>query len=297
VKKDFIDLSPREVNELLLDKWNISLFKFARVFAHGAGDWASDIEKCTITRQKALSVSKPLSALRKHILKTMIDIQKSVFFGLDMYKSEDEIIDACELRPFFDYLSSIDRGPEYKFAGKRGARLKKRNYIAASWGILIEKNGGGIDWSLLADLYDWFWMKLKDFSYYKPLAPKDDPPRQFGTAFSRHKRNRNCQISAEFGMDEKLTIFCTTGTSCARSYNYVYYLLKTEYNKSIVSPLYQASSRYLGKSHGATPGTRAEEMKLYYVYAIELYLKSGVDLRELPPLIIFPDKSYFSTAF
>jgi hypothetical protein len=300
VKKDFIDLSSREVNELLPDKWNISLFKFAQIFAHGASDWALEIEK-PITKRTALSVSKSLCALRKHILKTMINIQKSLRTGLDKNTSEERLIESCQLRPFFDHLSLMDRiygGREHGFQEKKGARLKKRNNIVASWGILIEKSGGAIDWDFVAKLYEWFWMKLENYDYYKPLKPpKDDPVRQFSTTFHRHKKNWFCQASALSGMDEDITIFYPTGTSCTLSHNYIYHLLKTEYNKLIVPRAYQEPSRYLGRTGGAIPGTRNEEMKSYYRYAIELFLRSGVDLRKLPPLIIFPDKSYFSTAF
>lgn len=271
------DLSPKKVNDLLFKTFGVSLFKFAQVFAYPIEKQVtSPRQRCwrktevgdIVWTPKDIKKTKNIFLkLKRDIFRGMLDI--NIMLSGKQTITEEKIIKSHEFKNFFDecYDPLLKEILEVeKMINYKGIDINPKSLIAAGWGNLIHESGTIIQWRLLADLYYWFWEKLKAYKYYKDLEPPAGIESLFPVQYQRHKNNR------EFKMEwftwrakyDCLTVFqknraWSAGSQC---------LLKFEGDDSFfnfVRDLYAAHNFYVGGKE------------------------------KWPPLIVFPDKSYFST--
>ena len=133
-----------------------------------------------------------------------------------------------------------------------------------------------IRWDLLADLYEWFWDRLKPYDYYRDLKPTSNLSNYLKIQYYRHKMNPTSR---------DLVLIC-----CARLEGL-----------TILARDWSFSDANFG---GLRKYSKMEkELQLnyllgeYYGYALDLYSNAKVDPDSFPPLIVFPDKSFFTTRF
>jgi hypothetical protein len=290
MKKPFYEYSSEEMNGQLKQAWGISLFRFAQVLAMCANDSDDPLQlpkryivrKDMIVRKKRLLLS-----LRKELLKRIPEIDEA---GGGLQREgpwmEEEVIRFAKLETFFeDYFNPLLEetiNAEKAYSPHPGPRIANRSLLAAAWGGLIDQSGGEMDWELQADLYEWFWLKLKDHAFYKRLQPPEDLMNYLTVQFHRHKEDPNSEYCRTFyGSRDWLTIFAPNGTFVDRGFEYVH--------ESLYAPLN-------GKGRSPELPDENEEVVGYFRFALELYQKA--DCRAfIPPAIIFPDKSHFPTTF
>jgi hypothetical protein len=286
-----IDLSPKEQNDRLLKAWGISLFRFAQVLAMCANDSDDSLqlpERLIIRKEKILKKKKLLLALKKDLLKRIPEIDAA---GWDLFQhegpwTEDEVIKVAKLEPFFElYFNPLIQDTiktENEYTSHQGARITKRSLLAAAWGGLIYQSRRPMDWDSQADLYEWFWMRLKDYAFYKCIEPPEDLVNYLTVQFHRYKENPDSEYCRIFyGSRDYLTIFAPNGTFVDRGFEYSF--------ESFSRPLYK-------KGRSPELPDENEEVVGYFKFALELY-SGAAGQTPIPPLIIFPDKSHFSTAF
>lgn len=291
MKKLFYELSPKEMNDQLMQKWGISLFRFAQVLAMCANDSDDPLrlpERLIIRKEKILKKKKLLLGLKKYLLKRIPEIDAA---GWDLFQhegpwTEDEVIKSAKLEPFFEqYLNPLIQETikaENVYTSHPGARITTRSLLAAAWGGLIYQSRRQMDWDSQADLYEWFWMRLKDYAFYRCIEPPEDLVNYLTVQFHRYKENPDSEYCRTFyGSYDYLTIFAPTGTFV--DHGFVYSL------ESLSPPSYK-------KGRSAELPDENEEVVGYFKSALELYSRAA-DQTPIPPLIIFPDKSHFSTAF
>src|SRR4030042_3639307 len=283
LNKLFIELSPEEVNNSLLDKWGINLFKFAQVLAMCAGDALQLPEKYNVTKEKILKKKKLLIALKHYIFTRIPEIESLPKPWLEQELSEDEFIEEFKLKTFFkDYLEpNIKRIIELEknYDVRQGTHVKKKSILAAAWGSLVYRSGRRMNWDLLANLYEWFWEKLGEHPYYKLIRPPDDLVNFLAVQYHRHKEQEDCIYCLRmYGRWDAFTIFAKNGTFVDRLLIYIGDALDIKHNES----------------SGAInlPADNAE-INEYFEYALGLYQKNGNFSFHKTPLIIFPNKSTF----
>jgi hypothetical protein len=291
MKKSFYELSSAEMNDQLMQKWGISLFRFAQVLAICANDSEDSLqlpERYIIRKEKILKKKKLLLTLNKYILRRIREIDAA---GWDISEHEglwtdDEVIKYAKLEPFFEqYFNPLlqdTKETENVYTSHPGARITKKSLLAAAWGGLVYQSHRRMDWDFQADLYEWFWMRLKDHAYYKCIEPPEDPVNYLTVQFHRYKKNPDSVYCRTFwASHDSLTIFSPNGTFVDIGFEYLI--------ESLLVPLYR-------KGRSAELPDESYEVVGYFKYALELYSRAAYQ-PPVPPLILFPDKSYFSTAF
>jgi hypothetical protein len=291
MKKSFYELSSAEMNDQLMQKWGISLFRFAQVLAICANDSEDSLqlpERYIIRKEKILKKKKLLLTLKKYILRRIREIDAA---GWDISEHEglwtdDEVIIFAKLEPFieqyFNPLLQDTTNTENEYTSHPGARITKKSLLAAAWGGLVCQSQRRMDWAFQADLYEWFWMRLKDHAYYKCIEPPEDLVNYLTVQFHRYKNNPDSVYCQTFwASHDSLTIFTPNGTFV--DHGFVYLI------ESLCTPQYK-------KGRSAELPDENDEVIEYFKYALELYLRAAYQ-PPVPPLILFPDKLYFSTAF
>jgi hypothetical protein len=290
MNKLFYELSSEEMNDNIVQRWGVSLFRFAQVFAMCANDSDDPLQlpgRYIIRKDKILRKKRLLLALKKELLKRIPGIDAA---GWDLQHegpwTEDEVIRFAKLETFFEqYFNPLLEetiNAENEYRPRQGPRIADRSLLAAAWGGLIDQSGRQMDWDLQADLFEWFWLKLKDHAFYKRLEPPEDLVNYLTVQFHRHKEDPNSEYCRTFyGSRDYLTIFAPNGTFVDRGFEFV--------RESLDAPLN-------GKGRSPELPDENEEVVGYFRFALELYQKA--DCRAfIPPAIIFPDKSHFPTTF
>jgi hypothetical protein len=283
-----VDLPPKELNALTLAQWGVSLFKFSQVLAMCVNDSFRLPERFIIRKEKILRKKRLLLALKKYILRKIPEID-AVGWDLSQHEglwTEYEVIKFANLEPFFEQyfnpLMEHTTETENEYTSHPGARIKKRSLLAAAWGGLIYRPRGRMNWDSQADLYEWFWMRLKNYAYYKCIEPPEDLVNYLTVQFDRHKENPDSIYCRSFyGSGDYLTILAPNGTFVDRGFVYLL--------ESLCALRYK-------KGRPAELPDEGEEVLEYFKSALELYSRTASQ-KPIPPLIIYPDKSHFSTAF
>lgn len=288
----FAELSAKDIDTRLLDKWGVSLFRFAQILATCAGDWLQLPEQFNITKERLRRKRNLLLALGKHIIEQVKEIETDALSG-GRSRTEDEFLKSYRLEAFFyGYLNprlaeTIERENCYK--PHQGARITKKSILAAAWGSLIYQNGQRMNWSLLADVYEWFWERLHNFPYYSSIKPPDDPVNYLTVQYHRHKKEADSVYCVEgYGQDDFLTLFASNGAFVDRTFAYADSLLESMHGKNNIP-------HDLSWDHEvAFAGT---DLADYFRFSLSLYAKYGKPPVYRSPLIIFPDRSWFSPDF
>lgn len=279
IKRFNEDLSPKKVNDFLLETFGISIFKFAQVFAYPIEKMIiSPRQRCwrkTVvgdivwTPQDIKKTKEILLKLKGDIIRGMLDID-ILFLGRQTL-TEEKIVKGNEFKKFFvEFYDPVLKSvlEVEKTINYKGIDINPKSLIAAGWGNLIHESGAKIQWRILADLYNWFWEKLKVYKYYRILEPPDGIESLFPVQYQRHKKN--VELKREwFNWRTKLDGI-------------------TVFQKS--------------RQWSAGPGCLIEldGDASYCKFILDIYAAHKFYVRESekwPPLIVFPDKSYFSTAF
>ncbi len=187
--------SPKEVDNILSDKWGIRLFKFAQVFAIAPIDFLVQKRNEPFTFEEIKEIRSTINKMKEDIFKGVRKIDKLMnkAGGLPISnRSDSELLKEKAIRNFWlDYvlpreliLFFFERTCQL---GKRGMGLNKKSIISVGWGILIAGSGHRIDWKLLGDLYFWFWERICQFSFYEEWSPTDGIEDYLKTQYHRYR--------------------------------------------------------------------------------------------------------------
>lgn len=94
--------------------------------------------------------------------------------------------------------------------------------------------------------------------------------------------------------NEGLTIFSPSGSFADPSFGYLYLWLRRKVNKGLLSPqpgIPDFAEKLITDMEPPFEGTNLGD---YFLHATELYLTRNKDLKNLAPMIIFPDRTYYS---
>lgn len=288
----FTEFSADKVNELLQTTWHLNLFRFAQILATCASGWLQRPEMLNLTKAKLKRQRKLLIALKKYILKRLEEIDSVTFF-VDKNLPEEELINQYKLTDFFErYFNPLMAQTNAMLGAhkpKQGAHIAKRSVLAASWGSLIYKHGQKMNWALLADLYEWFWERLRTSPYYRAIKPPDDLVSYLAVQYHRHKKNPDSIYCVEtYGQQEFLTILASKGSFVDRNFAYVDDILINLHGKKRVP-------QNLSWEHELA--FEGNDLADFLFFSASLYTKRRISNVHQYPLIIFPDRSWYSPEF
>ena len=346
--------SPEGVNNILLDKWGIRLFRFAQVFAVSPVDSVLMKSDYPISSQEIRAVRRSLKKMGKDLLKRgrfILNIMNKLWES-PKESSDDELIKHMRLEEFFTHYVHRHRvGLIYlekvTFQGRRGSRINRKSIIALGWGNMISERGHRIDWRMLGSLYDWLWEKVAPYGFYKELEPTSCLEEDLRHQYNRHRWPGGAanfiygklgikeeeilefvnnfllnQIFGDkedyfegkisprefpklfmnffvdsFGSQESLTLFSKDQSLVDALFLLFYFRLTKMVGEGLFPCLKGKVPEGLISLEGGDWPYRGTEIDDYFVRAINLYIDNNVDLANPTPLIVFPDKSYFSSSF
>ena len=174
MEKLHIELSPKELNGHLLQKWGISLFRFAQVFAVSPIELFLQKSSYPFADKEMKEIKRTLKRMQDCLFKGGRRIREIINPPLKMPVNEisnDELVKEMHLQDFVkEYVHKREIFTRYveksSLQGKRGVGLNKKSIIAVGWGNLVYQEKRRIDWKLLGYLYEWFWNKVCSYKYY-----------------------------------------------------------------------------------------------------------------------------------
>lgn len=187
--------SPDRVNDLLSKKWGISIFKFAQVFAVSPIDRYLEKRNIPFDYQTIKDIRDELSKMYGDILKRARRIDALMDRSEVQAKkklSDLELGNEKEIRDFYiNYIyprllltTFFERSSQL---GKRGGGLNRKSIVAAGWGNIIAKRGKRIDWTLLGDLYLWFWERVCQYDGYAKWNPPEGIEEYLKCQYHEHR--------------------------------------------------------------------------------------------------------------
>lgn len=276
----------------MMDKWNISLFRFAQVLATCAGDWLQRPEMINLTKAKIKRQRILLLGLRTYIFKRLREIE-SISFYPNRHLSEEELIKYCELKDFFDKyfypLLARTISQERAHRPSQGTHVTKRSILAASWGNLIYQHSKKMNWTLLADLYEWFWERLRSFPYYRSIKPPEDLVNYLSVQYHRHKEDPDSKYCIEaYGQRDFLTVLASKGSFVDRHFVYTDDILINVRGKREIP-------HSLSWDHELT--FKGNDIADFLRFSASLYIKRRITNIHQYPLIVFPDRFWYCPRF
>lgn len=195
MKQIFNSLSATQVARLLTEKYGISLFKFAQVFAIAPVDHFVQKRAKPLTYPEVTEIRTALRKMVDGILKGTRKIDRifNKAGGRPVPDISDaEILNDKAIRAFYvEYIAPREILAAYfertQQLGKKGTGLNKKSIIAVGWGNLMSNTGNRIDWKILGDLYFWLWGRISQFSSYKEWAPSDGIEDYLKIQYHRHR--------------------------------------------------------------------------------------------------------------
>ena len=347
--------SPKEVNELLVTKSGVSLFKFAQVFAVSPADLILLRNDYPFNSREISIIKKNLIAMRKTLLdrgRVILSITDKLWEA-PRSLTESELIKHMRLEEFFaDYMPRHEDLVRYaskmSLQGKRGSAINQKSIISLGWGNLVASKGRRIDWQTLGDLYYWFWERVSTYESYEKLRPSEGIEEYLRHQYVRYRWRRkdvlerasknirtvfnliSALMSHQFMgnqkeyIREKLNLTESEFPAFFMNFIVDYFLSGREgltifsRNQAIADPLYLFMKVRLGKSFAKSPLVRflswmfpkgppspegqelpfrSTEIREYFDVAASIYAKNGISVRRPVPLIVFPDRSFFSVSF
>jgi len=223
MKKDFVDLTPRELNAYLKERCGIDIYQFSvlaleifkwkRIYPNiksipdiqNSDLWPKDyldkpqycvrISNSAFTSPQFLfGLKKRLLNLEKKLISTMIEFEY-VYYGKPKPKKEE--IETSNLYRFElgDFISRLhyyeNTIQELLDQRKIGAPVNRRNLLCACWALFLHEQKIKVDWSLFSDLLEWFWKRLEPYSLYRDFKPSKgeaDPEYLKNQFFKQKKR-------------------------------------------------------------------------------------------------------------
>jgi hypothetical protein len=348
--------TPQQVHCLLLEKWGISLFKFAQVFAVSPLDLILQKNSYPFSGKEIREIKRLTNKMRADLLKSGRQMRRMTKILWDVPEeglSDKELIKEMHLEEFIDkYIHRFEVAIRYlertSFQGGRGVGINKKSIIAVGWGYLVSQERRRIDWKLLSELYEWFWYRVCRHKYYGDLRPvpgleeylrhQYNVHRWAGGAFdylcanlkiskeeevlpfltnlyvqrtvggkeeyfkdklpmSEAKLKKlflNLNIESSLARTDGLTLF-SEDQSLADSCFLFFFIWLAKSAGTPNMPLLTPDSLSVGiHLEGADDPFANTQIGDYMGIALKYFLDHGINLSELPPLIIFPDKACFS---
>lgn len=346
--------SPQMVNEILADKWNVSLYKFAQVFAVSPMEMILQRNDYPFSGKEIKEIKHIIGKMQANLLKEGRRIRRitKVIWDLPEEKvSDEQLIKEMHLEEFIEkYIHRFEVATRYvekvSFQGGRGAGLNTKSIIALGWGNLVSDGHRRIDWRLLGQLYEWFWNRVGSFKRYAELKPVDGLEEYLRHQYNAHRWAGSaldyvCE-KLEASEAEILTfimnLFLQRLVGGKEDYfrdrlplsdakfkclfmNLIVdaYLTKVEgltlfaKDQPLADPYFAFFDIWLAKNSGkiGLPNLLEQDLPIgfrigeaedpyvntqideYRALAFKLYLEQKSDITELPPLIVFPDKTIF----
>jgi len=345
---------PKEINKILVEKWGISLFKFAQVFAVSPLELVLQRNDYPFTGKEIREIKHVIGKMQADLIKggrRIRRITKIIWDVPEEKVSDDQLLKEMHLGEFIDkYIHRFEVAARYlekvSFLGGPGAGLNTKSIIAVGWGNLVSEGHRRIDWQLLGQLYEWFWDKVCPYKKYAEWRPVDGLEEHLRHQYNSHRwaggaldyvcerlessepeilvfimnlilqrlvggkedyfRDRlpmsdakfkrlfmNLIIDAYLTTVHGLTLF-TKDQSLADPYFAFFYIWLAKYSDKIGVPNLIAQELPPGiKLENAEDPYSGTQIDEYRAVAIKHYLAQKADLAELPPLIIFADKTSF----
>lgn len=349
--------SPKNVNAILMDKWRISLFRFAQVFAVSPADLILLRNDYPFSVKEISAIRRNLKAMQDDLLhrgRLILEITNKVRESPRKNMSNEDLIKHMRLERFFnEYIHNHEEAASYasrmSLQGKRGGGINRKSIIAVGWGNLISGKSRRMDWQMLGDLYYWFWRKVSDYGFYESLKPSEGIEEYLRHQYIRYRWTRGevleksglKNLRAAFGLVsvllshqfkrgqeeylrnklsisesefpkffmnffidyflaglEGLTIFSRDQAIADPGYKFLdVRLQKPVGSKSVAHFLKWMFPQGISDLEGQELPYRSSEISEYLSYAADLFVGHGISLKRPVPLIIFPDRSFFSTRF
>lgn len=189
------ETAPDAFDSLLQDKWGISLFRFAQVFAIAPVDHFVQRSNTPLTYREVTEIRTALKKMVNGILRGTRKIDEIMYRAggraiPDI--SDAEIFNDKAIRAFYvGYIAPREIIAAYfertQQLGKKGTGLNKKSIIAVGWGNLVSNSGNRIDWKILGDLYFWLWERIRQLCTYKEWAPSDGIEDYLKIQYHRHR--------------------------------------------------------------------------------------------------------------
>ncbi len=287
-----LDFSLDEMNSFLQEKFEIGLHLFTVYLGLAIGDLGPP-DAATLKKH-----SDALIELEKSIIEVFSECYKEGFRYKDLKNLKAEIEELYELKPLFDLIDDLVKDKELRYQIKKmgtqkGAETKARNIIATVWGLLISQQNKKVDWTIIADLLDWFWERLKPYEHYQELKPSSESsdPDSLRTQTYRNQKKGLAYInyytnSGEIRRKKGIQDICAITILGENFYSMHGAEGTLSLKQSQLSKIESALSNGIDLS-GLDP---IEKWLAYEIYAENLLATNQAS----PPLVIFPDFSYFS---
>lgn len=300
-------LTPKDLHDILNKELGVGLFRFAQAFA--ASFNLANYANIWPTYETLKKQRRILAKLRSDIIHGLLGLvppdspQTKVIAGF----TED-----LGLKRLFDMIDKKESRIKFWEKEKREVGLKKKgigpgpnvkSLIAAGWGILTNVTIKKSSWPLLADLYEWFWARVDELEAYKEARPPDDLVSYLSIQYFRYKKSEWPSLFVRHLLSDGIT---TLGRDWLDD------------DPTACEIVLWALSGRLDMPQPEDLESEEPVLKIYESHGIDLspweksahellglpWEKENEKLRDLvkrlprlPPLIVFPDGSYFSTAF
>jgi len=349
--------SPRAVNDILIKKWGVGLFRFAQVFAISPADQIILRNDYPFSSRELEVIKRNLSTMQNTLIKrgrSILDITNRLNDRHSKALSDEELIKHMRLERFFgEYIRNHEKAISYSsrmsLQGKRGGGINQKSIVAVGWGNLISGKGRRMDWAMLGDLYYWVWGKVGSHQHYRKLKPSEGIEEYLRHQYIRHRwtggqpleraglknfrdvinilgtlishqfiggreefLEKNLALSSsefpKFFMNlfidyylagrEGLTLFARDQALADPGYKFIDLLQGRKVgNKLFLRSLEWMFPRGAEDLETIELPYKDTEIAEYLSYAARLYIENRIKLRHPVPLIIFPDRSFFSTCF
>jgi hypothetical protein len=104
----------------------------------------------------------------------------------------------------------------------------------------------------------------------------------------------NFLVDSFLGSREGLTLFSKNQSLADPMFLFLYFRLQKMVDEGLFPDLAGSNPAGIVSQEGSDWPYKASEIDEYFKFAVSIFLDHKVDLGSPPPLIIFPDKSYFS---
>ena len=256
------------LNQFLINKYEISLHEFA-------------LAVCCVLNIPSYKGKPTHSELvdKRRDYKNMIRLMKRIYgpepLDRDVFEADLNILE-------IDIIET---------PSKRGRAIDLKSIIISLWGLLFSQKNKKIEWNIVRDLYDWFWLLLSPYSFYKELEPSSDPDN-LKKQYHRNKGRFEFPYpynNLSYNKNFSLIIFAKTFVSLDTKFTLFFILMNKWIEENNLGEYKRICDILEGKRK---PLDWKDKRDAYYMFASKIFgyhLPSNI---LAVPLIIFPNGSY-----
>jgi hypothetical protein len=177
-----------------------------------------------------------------------------------------------------------------KKSKKRGRHIDLRSAIISLWGSLFSQKNRKIEWTIVRELYDWFWHRFCSYEFYGVLEPSVDPDN-LKKQYYRNKGKFKFDFS-HYGRCG-IIIFGKTFVSIDVEYQLFNILMDKWSEEKNRDEIKRLSEIRMGN---VAPSNWKDKRDAYYLRVAEIYARyiwSESSNLAAVPLIVFPDGTYY----